>query len=87
MYMKVLNLRVLCLILTSGIRYYCKTSYRKYLSLDFFFFKDFIYLTQRQREREHKQGEWEWEEQGARCGAPIPGPWDHDLSQRQTLND
>lgn len=30
-YMKELNLRILCLILTSGIRYYC---YRKYLSLD-----------------------------------------------------
>lgn len=35
-YTKELNLRVLCLLLTNGIRYYCKTSYRKYLSLDVF---------------------------------------------------
>ena len=56
-----------------------------------FFFKDFIYLFQRKREREymreHKQGERQREEQtphSAMWGS-IPGPWDHDLSQTQTL--
>jgi len=41
--------------------------------------------------REHKQGEWEREKQAScRAGSPmwdlIPGPWDHDLSRRQTLD-
>ncbi|XP_064448631.1 uncharacterized protein LOC123844460 [Mirounga angustirostris] len=45
-----------------------------------------------QREREHKQGKWEKEKQASRrAGSPmrgsIPGPWDHDLSRRQMLND
>ncbi|XP_073733643.1 LYR motif-containing protein 4 isoform X1 [Callorhinus ursinus] len=45
-----------------------------------------------QREREHKQGQWEREKQASRgAGSPVqgsnPGPWDHDLSRRQTLND
>ena len=59
--------------------------------LRFFFFEVlFIYLT----EREHKQGEQQRE--GEReAGSPlnagslmwglIPEPWDHDLSQKQTL--
>ena len=54
----------------------------------------FIYLTERerQREREHKQGDWEREKQASRrAGSPmwgsIPGPGNHDLSQRQTLNN
>ncbi|XP_064434347.1 coiled-coil domain-containing protein 62 isoform X8 [Mirounga angustirostris] len=47
---------------------------------------------EKQREQEHKQGEWEREKQTpCRAGSPmrdlIPGPWDHDLSRRQTLND
>ena len=53
----------------------------------FFFFKIFICLF----ERENEQGERQREKQiphGA--GKPtqgwIPGPWDHDLSQRQLLN-
>ena len=46
----------------------------------------FIYLTE--REREHKQ-EWQAEGEG-KAGSltwdSIPGPWDHDLSQKQLLN-
>ncbi|XP_077916301.1 neuropilin and tolloid-like protein 1 isoform X3 [Halichoerus grypus] len=39
-----------------------------------------------------QQGEWEMEKQASRrAGSPmrgsIPGPWDHDLSEKQTLND
>ena len=58
-----------------------------------FLFKDIIYLFQ--REGEHKQGERHAEEEGE-AGSPlskepetlalIPGPWDHDLSRRQTFN-
>ena len=62
--------------------------------LNFFFFKDFIYLFDRdsQQEREHKQGEWERKKQAlSGAGSPmwgsIPGPWDHDPSGRQMLND
>ncbi|XP_077925546.1 putative ATP-dependent RNA helicase DDX60 isoform X3 [Halichoerus grypus] len=45
-----------------------------------------------QREREHKQGDWEREKQASRGArspmwGSIPGLWDRDLSQRQTLND
>ncbi|XP_073740989.1 promotilin isoform X1 [Callorhinus ursinus] len=45
-----------------------------------------------QREREHKQGKWEREKQASRRAGSlmrgsIPGPWDHDLGRRQTLND
>ena len=54
----------------------------------------FIYLTEREtaREREHKQGEWERKKQAhSRAGSlmqgSIPGPQDHALSRRQTLND
>ena len=52
------------------------------------FFKDFISLFERQRT-------WRGEEQREKqtpcwAGSPtqdsIPGPWDHDLSRRQTLN-
>ena len=53
------------------------------------FFKKRFYLFT--WEIEHKQGEWEREEQAPRwAGSPmwgsIPGPGDHDLSRRQTLN-
>ena len=60
------------------------------------FLKDFIYLFDRERdsqqEREHKQGEWERKKQAPRGAGNliwglIPGPWDHALSRRQTLND
>ena len=45
----------------------------------------FTYLTQ--REIEHKQGEWQGEgEAGILMWGSIPGPWDHDLSQRQMFN-
>ena len=50
----------------------------------FFFyclFKDFIYLTESTQGMGEGEGEVEspiWD--------PIPGPWDHDLSQRQMLN-
>jgi len=58
-----------------------------------FFFKDFIYLFD--REREHKQGEWQAEAEGEAAspqsrGSPmwdsVPGPRDHDPSQRPLLN-
>jgi len=63
--------------------------------LTFFFFKDFIYLFDRERElaRAGTQARvWEREKQASgRAGSlmrgSIPGPWDHDLSRRQTLND
>jgi len=50
--------------------------------------KDFIYSFVRERDREHKHGERQAE---GEAGSPvskdsIPGPWDHDLSQRQMLN-
>ncbi|XP_027455540.2 transmembrane protein 156 isoform X3 [Zalophus californianus] len=49
--------------------------------------RNFIYLFMRDRERE-REAEREAGSQGA--GSPmrdlIPGPWDHDLSPRQTLN-
>jgi len=52
----------------------------------------FIYLFIFQRVGEHKQGEWEGEKQASRWAGSlmrgsIPGPWDHDLSRRQTFND
>ena len=52
------------------------------------FFKDFIYSTE---ERESTtRGEGEEEASFLLSGEPvwgsIPGPWDHDLSQRQKLN-
>ena len=51
------------------------------------FLKDLIYLF----DREHKQGEQETEKQmphwaGSLSGGFIPGPWDHDLSWKQMLN-
>ena len=52
-----------------------------------FFFKEFIYLLTRDTERGRDIGRGR-----SRCpvGSPmqdsIPGPQDHDLSQRQTLN-
>ena len=53
----------------------------------------FIYLTERESMREHKHGELQRErEKQTPCwaGSPmwcsIPGPWDHNLNQRQTLN-
>ena len=55
------------------------------------FFKR-LYL--REREKEHKQGagaergrsKLPTEQRTQQRGALIPGPWNHDLSQRQTLN-
>ena len=50
----------------------------------FFFFKDFIYLFERQTARESTSS---GEKQTPRwAGSPIPGPWDHDLSPRQTFH-
>ena len=58
------------------------------LSIQFFFFEDFIYLFLRDTERGrdmHRQ-----REKQLHAGSPmpdsIPGLWDHALSQRQTLN-
>ena len=64
-----------------------------------FFLKDFICSLDRKRERkserENKQGEMQRERERSRLlaelswsptGGSIPRPWDHDLSQRQTLN-
>ena len=45
-------------------------------------FKIFIYL--RERDREHNQGE-KGEAGSLLSRGCIPGPWDHDLSHRQTL--
>ena len=53
------------------------------------FFKDFIYLFDKEGERDYKQAERE-KQASHPAGSPmwgsIPGPWDHDLSRRQTLN-
>jgi len=51
----------------------------------------FIYLTESEQAREHKQGERQREKQTPRRAGnptrdPIPGPRDHDPSQRQTPN-
>jgi len=59
-----------------------------------FFFKIFkIYSFERDTEREHKQGERQRERKkqtpcsaGSPTWGSIPGPWDHDLSQKQTLS-
>ena len=57
-----------------------------------YLFKDFTYLvTEREKERERiKQGEQRQTEGEGGAGCPmqnsISGPWDRDLSQRQTLN-
>ena len=60
----------------------------------FIFFLKILFIWQRetQRGREHKEGEREREKQAShRAGSPmrgsIPGPWAHDLSWRQRLND
>ena len=62
------------------------------------FFKGFIYLFERERERLRERVHTSWGEQQrerekqASCwaGSPvegsIPGPWDHDPSRRQPLN-
>lgn len=58
----------------------------------FSFFKNCIYLFDREGTQAHSRGEWqaEGEEETDFLQSPmqdsIPGPWDHDLSQRQTLN-
>ena len=48
---------------------------------------------EREREQEHEQGEVRGRgrsklptEQGTQCWGSIPGPWDRDLSQKQTLH-
>ena len=50
----------------------------------YLFLKDFIYLFMRdtQREAEGEAGS----PREAQCSTLIPGPRDHDLSQRQMLN-
>ena len=51
-------------------------------------FKDFIYLLKGERKRESMSRVKDRRrsrlsvEQGVRCGAPIPGQQDHDLSRR-----
>ena len=61
----------------------------------FSFLKDFIFFFERELERvrAHKQGEGQREKQTLLSREPdrgldprTPGPQDHDLSQRQTLN-
>ena len=49
------------------------------------FLKDFIYLLMRDTETE-TQAEGEAGSTGSPMRDLIPGPWDHVLSQRQTLN-
>ena len=55
------------------------------------FFKDFIYLFDRQRSQVGREAGRERGGKQAPHGAEgpmrgsIPGPWDHDLSQRQRL--
>ena len=56
-----------------------------------FFKKDFIYLIESEQERKQKQGQREREKQAPHWAESlmwglIPGPWDHDLSLRQLLN-
>ena len=57
-----------------------------------FYFKDFIYLftKERERERERERQRHMQREKQAPCKKPDegldPGPQDHALSQRQTLN-
>ena len=62
----------------------CKStmSQSSLVQLTFFFFDDLYYL------RESIQGEWEADSPVIRKpdADSIPGPWDHDLSWRQTLN-
>ena len=63
------------------------------------FFEYFIYLFDRHKETEREwerestsRGSWRQSEKQASCQVEsptrgsIPGPWDHDLSQMQTLN-
>ena len=56
----------------------------------FYFFKDFIYLFTRERERERSSQRWREKQAPFGAGSlmqdSIPGPLDHDLSQKQTLN-
>ena len=56
------------------------------MAVVFFFFKDFIlFMRDTERERQRHRGR-----SRLPAGIPVwdltPGPWDHDLSQRQTLN-
>jgi len=73
-------------------------SYLKIKTINYYYFlKDFIYLRERTHEREREGKSMNWGE-GQRekhtpyggAGSPmqgsIPGPWDHVLSRRQTLN-
>ena len=56
------------------------------------FLKDFVYLFERERLRASMSEGQRQREKEAPCSAgswmqgPTPGPWDHDLSQRQRLN-
>ena len=55
----------------------------------FFFFKDFIYLLMRDTERERGGDTGRGRSRlpvGSLMQNSIPGPRDHDLSQKQTLN-
>jgi len=60
----------------------------------FFFFLKILFIWEQERERDWEHKQWGRgrrrsrlpTEQGARCWGLIPGPGDHDLSRRQTLN-
>ena len=53
-----------------------------------FFFKDFLYLFMRhtERGRDTGRGRSRLLAESLMLRDLIPGPWDHDLSQRQMLN-
>ena len=56
---------------------------------NFFFLKKRFYLFMRDRERERGRGFGRGRSRfpaGSLMRDLIPGPWDHDLSQTQTLN-
>jgi len=59
-----------------------------------FLFKDFTYLFDRELEstsrgsgRQREREKQDLRRAGSPTWGSIPGPWDHDLSRRQTLND
>ena len=52
----------------------------------FFFLRFYLFIHERQRVAETQAEGEAGSMQGARMWDPIPGPQDHALSQRQTLN-
>ena len=55
--------------------------------VSFFYFRDFIYLYMRHRERTRDLGRGRSRlPAGCSMEDSIPGPWDHALGRRQTLN-